>query len=58
MKMGFKKSFIKSMPKLSRNEVRAFLVDLSTPENMTEEEKNLIQNVRKLRKSVGSPIKL
>lgn len=56
--MGFKKSFIKSMPKLSKSEVKAFLVDLSTPEKMTDQEKTLIQSVRKLRKTVGSPIKL
>ena len=56
--MSVKKSFIKSMPELSKNEVKAFLVDLSTPEKMTEQEKNLIQSVRKLRKTVGSPIKL
>lgn len=56
--MAMKKSFIKSMPELSKSEVETFLTDLSTPQNISEEEKNLIQNVRKLRKTVGSPIKL
>ncbi|MBI2173031.1 MAG: hypothetical protein HYT73_02345 [Candidatus Aenigmarchaeota archaeon] len=45
------------MPKLSDNEVKSFLRDLSMPENITEPEKNLIHEVRKMRKSIGSPIK-
>ncbi len=50
--------FIKPMPELSKNEVESFLTDLSRSENVTEEEKNLIQSVRILRKTIGSPIKL
>ena len=49
---------IKEMPNLTARDVKAFLVDLSRPENVTEEEKNLVQEVRKLRKNVGSPIKI
>lgn len=50
--------FIKSMPKLTIMEVELFLTDLSRPENVTEQEKNLIQEVRKLKKMIGSPIKI
>ncbi len=50
--------FIKSMPKLSNSEVKSFLIELSRPNEVTEQEKNLIQEVRKMRKNIGSPIKL
>jgi len=50
--------FIKSMPALSDSEVKSFLIELSKPSEVTEQEKNLIQEVRKMRKNIGSPIKL
>lgn len=50
--------FIKSMPTLSNSEVKSFLIALSRPNEITEQEKNLIQEVRKMRKNIGSPIKL
>ena len=56
--MIFMAKFIKSMPALTSNDIKTLLTDLSRPENITEEERNLIQEVRKLKKTVGSPIKI
>lgn len=50
--------FIKTMPNLSNSEVKDFLIDLSKPDEVTEEERKLIKNVRNLKKNVGSPIEL
>ncbi|MBI2971479.1 MAG: hypothetical protein HYY37_03630 [Candidatus Aenigmarchaeota archaeon] len=49
--------FIRPMPELTNSEVKAFLEDLSKHENVSEEEKGLIRKVRKLRDTVGSPVK-